>query len=499
MPVQRSNEDQAVRISKSIFVTNFPDNLGSKELWKVCEGYGKVIDVFIPNRRSKAGKRFAFVRFIRVNDLDRLVGNLCTIWIGRFHLHANVARFERANKPVKPLGPSQSNAHGTFGSFVSAARDFPPLIASVAHVSSSPALVLDDSCVVERDLSCHVMGRVKDINSIPNLRILLAKEGFEHVKLSYLDTFESLVTNGARDLDIEDILAPLLLDNAVVLLTKKPESISEKFKNCLMSSPNVECHVDGVSETIFSDNVAWNMKALWKMVPTNGGRHGDMLGVAKVGYDIHWRSWAQDEKGCGVKELNCLDPWYLLLPPWLPILVMLSHTVPEFPFCVGLNKGFQLHGSVIFSSFYADDECYLESGDEEKSLHNIVKVSVGVSQNVVCKRRIGSGVAVLNTPFRLSWCDGDVRDGVCGSSGRPFFIYELSFLSALPKIGGIVDLSERWRVQGLKSSEYFIDDLFLPSSDECVLSVCRGLGLFFRKISSLVGFDWHGDLFFLVD
>ncbi|GJV57240.1 hypothetical protein Tco_1458245 [Tanacetum coccineum] len=30
------------------------------------------------------------------------------------------------------------------------------------------------------------MGRVKDINSIPNLRILLAKEGFEHVKLSYL-------------------------------------------------------------------------------------------------------------------------------------------------------------------------------------------------------------------------------------------------------------------------------------------------------------------------
>ncbi|GKD82595.1 RNA-directed DNA polymerase, eukaryota [Tanacetum coccineum] len=175
MPVQRSNEDQAVRISKSIFVTNFPDNLGSKELWKVCEGYGKVIDVFIPNRRSKAGKRFAFVRFIRVNDLDRLVGNLCTIWIGRFHLHANVARFERANKPVKPSGPSQSNAHGTFGSFVSAARDFPPLIASVAPVSSSPALVLDDSCVVERDLSCHVMGRVKDINSIPNLRILLCR------------------------------------------------------------------------------------------------------------------------------------------------------------------------------------------------------------------------------------------------------------------------------------------------------------------------------------
>ncbi|GJZ37124.1 RNA-directed DNA polymerase, eukaryota [Tanacetum coccineum] len=126
MRAQRSNEDQAVRISKSIFVTNFPDNPGSKELWKIV-----------------------------------CWKSLYEIWIGRFHLHANVARFERANKPVKALGPSQSNAHGTFGSFVSAAKDFPPLIAFVAPVSSSSALVLDDSCVVERDLSCYVMGRVE--------------------------------------------------------------------------------------------------------------------------------------------------------------------------------------------------------------------------------------------------------------------------------------------------------------------------------------------------
>ncbi|GJX92388.1 RNA-directed DNA polymerase, eukaryota, nucleotide-binding alpha-beta plait domain protein [Tanacetum coccineum] len=361
MPVQRSNEDQAVRISKSIFVTNFPDNLGSKELWKVCEGYGKVIDVFIPNRRSKAGKRFAFVRFIRVNDLDRLVGNLCTIWIGRFHLHANVARFERANKPVKPSGPSQSNAHGTFGSFVSAARDFPPLIASVAPVSSSPALVLDDSCVVERDLSCHVMGRVKDINSIPNLRILLAKEGFEHVKLSYLgglwvlieldnegskqkfldhvgvnswfctllnayndfvsdervvwvdiegiplhvwsrETFAKIGNKWGEALDIEDNFGSSFARKRLCILTKQPESILEKFKvifkgkvfvarakelftwNPSFQEPKEsvytsddeskhgarilndgaqnsdveseeECNVDGVSETVFSDNV----------------------------------------------------------------------------------------------------------------------------------------------------------------------------------------------------------------------------------------------------
>ncbi|PWA58059.1 RNA-directed DNA polymerase, eukaryota [Artemisia annua] len=51
---------------------------------------------------------------------------------------------------------------------------------------SVPVLVLDDSCVIDRDLSRHVMGRVKNLNSIPNLRSLLAKEGFPKVKLSYL-------------------------------------------------------------------------------------------------------------------------------------------------------------------------------------------------------------------------------------------------------------------------------------------------------------------------
>ncbi|GJX45079.1 RNA-directed DNA polymerase, eukaryota [Tanacetum coccineum] len=107
MPAQRSNEDQAVRISKSIFVTNFPDNLGSKELWKVCEGYRKVIDVFIPNHRSKAGLA-------------------C-----RFHLHAMLPVLT-CKQPVKTMRPSNPMRMATFGSFVSVLEGHSPLIASVA-------------------------------------------------------------------------------------------------------------------------------------------------------------------------------------------------------------------------------------------------------------------------------------------------------------------------------------------------------------------------------
>ncbi|PWA51651.1 hypothetical protein CTI12_AA461900 [Artemisia annua] len=93
-----SKEDQTQKISKSVFVTNFPDHYTARDLWNVCVVYGKVVDVFIPFKRSKAGKRYAFVRFIRVDNLNRLIENLSTIWIGSFRLHANVVRFRREPK-----------------------------------------------------------------------------------------------------------------------------------------------------------------------------------------------------------------------------------------------------------------------------------------------------------------------------------------------------------------------------------------------------------------
>ncbi|GJR33168.1 hypothetical protein Tco_1109400 [Tanacetum coccineum] len=76
-------------------------------------------------------KEFVEIVIARVME-DRLVGNLCTIWIGRFHLHANVARY--SSESAKILGK-------TIGAFINPcawyiwviafllAWDFPPLIA----------------------------------------------------------------------------------------------------------------------------------------------------------------------------------------------------------------------------------------------------------------------------------------------------------------------------------------------------------------------------------
>ncbi|GJS59077.1 RNA-directed DNA polymerase, eukaryota [Tanacetum coccineum] len=43
-----------MKISKSIFVTNFPEGCSARDLWKVCNDYGMVVDVFIPFKKLKA-------------------------------------------------------------------------------------------------------------------------------------------------------------------------------------------------------------------------------------------------------------------------------------------------------------------------------------------------------------------------------------------------------------------------------------------------------------
>ncbi|GKC03265.1 RNA-directed DNA polymerase, eukaryota [Tanacetum coccineum] len=135
MSFYKSNEELTQKISQSVFVTNFPDFMNSRDLWKMCSAYGMVVDVFIPFKKSKSGFR-------------------------------------------------QSN--GRASSYATAINGSSPLVVPSSSISPSPALVLDDTCVIDRDLSKHAMGRVKDINSIPNLRTLLMDEGFSDVKLMYL-------------------------------------------------------------------------------------------------------------------------------------------------------------------------------------------------------------------------------------------------------------------------------------------------------------------------
>ncbi|GJX10723.1 RNA-directed DNA polymerase, eukaryota [Tanacetum coccineum] len=184
----RSKEDDVSKISTSIFVTNFPDSFSAKDLFHSCKQYGHVVDSFIPTKRTKDGKRFGFVRFINIFNVERLVNNLCTIWVGRSKFHANVARFKReymkgsvnvdktkneSNK--RKFDGSHKNVENTVigKSFVSVVKTSRMPI----DKESPPAIVLEDDCLNAKDLTLSLMGRVKEMASLVNLKKALCNEG----------------------------------------------------------------------------------------------------------------------------------------------------------------------------------------------------------------------------------------------------------------------------------------------------------------------------------
>nr|GEW55155.1 RNA-directed DNA polymerase, eukaryota [Tanacetum cinerariifolium] len=148
----RSKDDKVLKIYTSIFVANFPDSFGAMDLWNTCKQYGQVVDAYISYRRSKAGKRSGFVRFIKVLDVDKLVNNLCTVWVGRHKLQANILRSQN----------------------------------SKMDSDLSPMMVLDDSCLNEKDYSLRLMDKVKDFATLANLKVVVSNEGFDNIKFKYM-------------------------------------------------------------------------------------------------------------------------------------------------------------------------------------------------------------------------------------------------------------------------------------------------------------------------
>ncbi|MCI41848.1 hypothetical protein A2U01_0063082, partial [Trifolium medium] len=75
--------------------------------------YGSLGDVYIPNKVDKWGKKFAFVKFKGVKEVDELVTRLEDVWSGNFKLRVNRARFDRNDQsPRKSSSVVHSQERG---------------------------------------------------------------------------------------------------------------------------------------------------------------------------------------------------------------------------------------------------------------------------------------------------------------------------------------------------------------------------------------------------
>nr|GEZ74948.1 RNA-directed DNA polymerase, eukaryota, reverse transcriptase zinc-binding domain protein [Tanacetum cinerariifolium] len=121
----QSKEDEVLKISSPVFVANFPDSFGAKDLWNTCKQYG-----------GNSGDTYN-------------------------------------NSRVK--GASNSYAYVVKGSQN-----------SKMDLDSSPVMVLDDSYLNEKDYSLCLMCKVKDFATLANLKVVVANEGFDNIKFKYM-------------------------------------------------------------------------------------------------------------------------------------------------------------------------------------------------------------------------------------------------------------------------------------------------------------------------
>ncbi|GKB04549.1 nucleotide-binding alpha-beta plait domain-containing protein [Tanacetum coccineum] len=238
-----TKEDDVDRISTSVYVTNFPDNVSAKELFLACKQYGHVVDSYIPVKKSKYGKRFGFVKFINVFSEERLVNNLCTVWIGRVRLHANIARFQRPNgknigegnkKPnVTPTPSVKPNLSGSLGNETSyrGVLNGDTKTKLVGKISE-PSIVLGDECVMSMNVDNALFGRVKVFASLANLKMALGNEGFSDIVIKYMG------------------------EQWVMLEFKSLESM-EKFKKCVSVMSWFSQVIKATNEFEVDGRIAW--------------------------------------------------------------------------------------------------------------------------------------------------------------------------------------------------------------------------------------------------
>ncbi|KAJ9556366.1 hypothetical protein OSB04_010980 [Centaurea solstitialis] len=178
----------------TFFFSNFPEGESESSMWKTFACQGVVVDLYIAKKRSRWGKRFGFVRFIKVVDWKRLEVDLNNIWVGTYRIRANLARFNRKRNKIRdgvvkegPLVPREcGTGYESSGAVVMGGKHLEKVV-----VSPSP----ENLASLDRSL----VGELKSFQSLISLGDLRILEGWPEVRFSYLGGLSVLLEFPSND------------------------------------------------------------------------------------------------------------------------------------------------------------------------------------------------------------------------------------------------------------------------------------------------------------
>lgn len=180
----------------SYFFTNFPDNFGEREMWSVFLKWGRAMDVYIPLKKDKWGRRFGFVRFLEVHNPKLLELKLDKIYIGNQKLRANLSRFSRNQHPkaqgVKHVVANHVGNTVRFGvSYAKVVQDGDgggkTSTSRYKKTKQRPQTEWSGLTIntTKEDLSWlqgSLVGELSNIQDVPRIQELLYKEGIMGIK-----------------------------------------------------------------------------------------------------------------------------------------------------------------------------------------------------------------------------------------------------------------------------------------------------------------------------
>ncbi|GAU23742.1 hypothetical protein TSUD_128460 [Trifolium subterraneum] len=113
----------------SFFFTNLPDDCLAVDLWKIFAKYGRVGEVYLPNKMDKWGRRFGFVKFLEVKQVEELENKLGEVWCGSFKLRINLSRFAKSNNwKARVQPPKETGGVSSAEVFLGAGKSFKEVI-----------------------------------------------------------------------------------------------------------------------------------------------------------------------------------------------------------------------------------------------------------------------------------------------------------------------------------------------------------------------------------
>jgi hypothetical protein len=166
-------------------VTNFPDELQIVDLWKLFSHFGSVGDVYIPNKLDKWGKRFAFVKFKGVKEVDELSGRLEEVWSGSFKLRVNRARFDRNELSSQSAKQQEDNRQVRNLETIGAnGLSFKDALRTPTMVKPDEVMQVEADQLVLEDLQQSFVGSLALEVDIEKIRTMLFMEGRQHISVT---------------------------------------------------------------------------------------------------------------------------------------------------------------------------------------------------------------------------------------------------------------------------------------------------------------------------